>query len=66
MTSSIFYNDETTEYITDPELIDEKYGALVDLVVDGGQGGLIPSTIVDFTTNEPIITREGAGELIYN
>jgi len=64
MTSSIFYNDETTEYITDPELIDEKYGALVNLVVDGGEGGLIPSTIVDCTTDEPIIVRQGAGELL--
>jgi tRNA threonylcarbamoyl adenosine modification protein (Sua5/YciO/YrdC/YwlC family) len=63
MTSSIFYNDETTEYITDPELIDEKYGTLVDLIVDGGDGGLIPSTIVDCTTDEPQIIREGAGEL---
>jgi tRNA threonylcarbamoyl adenosine modification protein (Sua5/YciO/YrdC/YwlC family) len=64
MTSSIFYNDETTEYITDPELIDEKYGMLVDLIIDGGEGGIIPSTIVDCTTDEPIILREGAGELL--
>ncbi|MDR1653505.1 MAG: threonylcarbamoyl-AMP synthase [Prevotellaceae bacterium] len=64
MTSSIFYNDRTTEYITDPELIDEKYGTLVDLIIDGGEGGLIPSTIVDCTTEKPEIIREGAGKLI--
>jgi len=64
MTSSIFYNDQTTEYITDPELIEEKYGTLVDLIVDGGEGGIIPSTIVDCTTNEMVIIRQGAGELL--
>ena len=61
MTSSIFTDDETTEYITDPELIDEKYGNQVDLVIDGGMGGLIHSTIVDCTDDEPEIVREGAG-----
>lgn len=64
MTSSIFYHDDTTEYITDPELIEEKYGNQVSLVVDGGFGGLVPSTIVDCTEDEIEITRFGAGELI--
>jgi len=65
MTSSIFTDEKTTEYITDPELIEEKYGNQVDLVVDGGMGGLIHSTIVDCTDDEPEIVRAGAGELIY-
>ena len=63
MTSSIFYNEETTEYITDPELIEEKYGHQVDLVIDGGLGGVMPSTIVDCTGDDPEILREGAGLL---
>ncbi|VBB44769.1 Translation factor SUA5 [uncultured Paludibacter sp.] len=63
MTSSIFTDDETTEYITDPELIEEKYGRQVSLVIDGGSGGLIHSTIIDCTGEEPEIVREGAGEL---
>ena len=63
MTSSIFYDDETTEYITDPELIEEKYGHQVDLVIDGGSGGITPSTIVDCTGDEPEIIREGTGVL---
>jgi len=63
MTSSIFTDEKTTEYITDPELIEEKYGNQVDLVIDGGMGGLIHSTIVDCTGDEPEIVREGAGEL---
>lgn len=62
MTSSIFYNDDT-EYMTDPELIDEKYGKQVDMVIDGGEGGFIPSTIVDCTDDEPQVVREGVGEL---
>lgn len=64
MTSSIFH-DEDTEYITNPELIDEKYSKQVDLIIDGGEGGYIPSTIVDCTGDEIEITREGAGELIF-
>ena len=65
MTSSIFTDEKTTEYITDPELIEEKYGHQVDLVVDGGFGGLMHSTIVDCTEDDPIIIREGGGELEY-
>ncbi|MBP1662997.1 MAG: translation factor [Bacteroidetes bacterium] len=63
MTSSIFVDDETTEYITDPELIDEKYGHQVDLVVDGGMGGLLHSTVVDCTGEQAEIIREGFAEL---
>jgi len=65
MTSSIFTDEKTTEYITDPELIEEKYGNMVSLVIDGGFGGLEHSTIVDCTDNEPIIARQGGGVLIY-
>lgn len=64
MVSSIFTDDDTLEYVTDPELIEEKYGHQVDLVIDGGYGGLIPSTIVDCTGDEPEIIREGAGEIV--
>ncbi len=64
MVSSIFTDDDTTEYITDPELIEEKYGHQVDLVIDGGYGGLDASTIVDCTGGEPEIVRQGAGELV--
>jgi len=64
MVSSIFTDDHTTEYITDPELIEEKYGHQVDLVIDGGFGGLDHSTIIDCTSSEPEIIRQGAGELL--
>lgn len=64
MVSSIFTDEDTTEYITDPELIEEKHGHQVDLVIDGGYGGLQHSTIIDCTGEEPEVVREGAGELI--
>lgn len=64
MTSSIFTNDESMEYFTDPELIDEKFGQQVDLVIDGGYGGSIHSTIVDCTDDEIEIVRIGAGILV--
>ena len=57
-------DDEDSEYVTDPELINEKYGDDVDLVIDGGIGGLEPSTIVNCTEDEPEIIRQGKGFLI--
>ena len=55
--------DEEEEYMTDPELIEERYIREVDCVVDGGIGAVIPSTVVDLTGEEAEILREGAGEL---
>lgn len=65
MTSSIPLESNQQEYCIDPELIQEKYSQHVDLVIDGGMGGLEYSTVVDFTGGEPVIIREGAGELVY-
>ncbi|MDR2843508.1 MAG: Sua5/YciO/YrdC/YwlC family protein, partial [Candidatus Symbiothrix sp.] len=56
--------DDVLEYSTDPELIEEEYGRMVDVVIDGGYGGLIPSTVVDCTGEEIEIIRQGKGELI--
>ncbi len=64
LTTSLKSNDEILEYNTDPELIFEDYKNIVDIVIDGGYGGLIPSTIIDYTDKEPIIIRQGAGEFI--
>lgn len=55
---------EMVEEYTDPEEIYEKFKKLVDIVVDGGIGGMVPSTIVDCTTDESIIIREGLGEWV--
>jgi len=53
--------DEVEEY-TDPEVIYERFGDIVDFVIDGGIGGMIPSTIVDCTTDDWAVTRQGLGE----
>lgn len=53
---------EMIEEYTDPEMMEDKFGKLVDLVVDGGIGGWVPSTIVDCTQEPPVVLRKGAGE----
>lgn len=53
---------EMVEEYTDPELMYENFKNRVDIVIDGGMGGTIPSTIVDCTTDDYIVTRQGAGE----
>jgi tRNA A37 threonylcarbamoyladenosine synthetase subunit TsaC/SUA5/YrdC len=58
--SSSLPGDMVEEY-TDPEYIHEKFEKLVDLVIDGGIGGMEYSTIVDMTEEEPIVTRQGLG-----
>lgn len=55
--------DEDIEYMTDPELMDEKFGNIVDLVIDGGIGGTEGSTIVDCTGDEAEVIRQGKGWL---
>src|SRR5699024_114302 len=61
ISTSIKDDDEVIEYTTDPELIYEKWGKMVDVVVNGGYGGNVPSTVVDLTGKEPLIIREGKG-----
>jgi len=65
LTTSLKMDDEIQEYPTDPELIAEEYGDLVDAVIDGGYGGIIPSTIIDCSGDEPEIIREGLGKVDY-
>jgi tRNA threonylcarbamoyl adenosine modification protein (Sua5/YciO/YrdC/YwlC family) len=63
LTTSINDEDEVVEYSTDPELIFEKYENLVDVVIDGGYGQNVASTILDCTGNEIEILRQGLGRL---
>lgn len=63
ITASVKDDDEVVEYTTDPELIEERYGREVSLVIDGGMGDNVPTTIVDLTGDEPEIVREGRAEL---
>ena len=65
LSTSIHGDDAILEYYTDPELIHEKFQDMVDLVIDGGFGELVPSTIIDCTGDEIVLEREGKGELDY-
>lgn len=53
---------ENVEDYTDPEIIHDKFEKLVNIIIDGGIGGVIPSTIIDYTEGQPELIREGAGE----
>ena len=63
VSTSIRDEDDVIEYTTDPELIFEKWQNLVDLVIDGGYGHNVGSTIIDLSGDQPIVVREGKGSL---
>lgn len=63
VSTSIHDEDEVLEYSTDPELIFEKWQNLVDVVIDGGYGDNVASTIIDLSEFEPVVVREGKGSV---
>lgn len=63
LTTSLKSDDEILEYFTDPIDIYDDFKKLVDIVIDGGIGGNVPSTVIDCTKEPPEVLREGAGEL---
>ena len=63
ITTTIKDDDDIVPFITDPEIIFERFQHLVDIVIDGGMGGNIPSTIIDATTDDFEIVRRGLGEV---
>jgi tRNA threonylcarbamoyl adenosine modification protein (Sua5/YciO/YrdC/YwlC family) len=63
LSTSVKDEDELLEYATDPELMHEQFENQIDIVIDGGYGGLVPSTIVDCSNGEIQISRQGLGEL---
>ncbi|MGL5111360.1 MAG: L-threonylcarbamoyladenylate synthase, partial [Flavobacterium sp.] len=62
VSTSIRDEDDVIEYTTDPELIFEKWQNVVDLVIDGGYGDNMGSTIIDLSDFEPVVIREGKGD----
>ena len=56
-------NHEEPEYTTNPELIAELYASKVDYIIDGGEGDIVGSTIIDCTEGTPEIVRQGKGEV---
>lgn len=63
VSTSVKKNDDFLDYETDPEIIHEELGHLVDIVIDGGTGGLVPSTVIDCTGDQPVLVRQGKGEV---
>lgn len=63
VSTSIYDEDDVIEYTTDPELIFEKWQNLVDIVIDGGYGDNTASTVIDLSGDEPVIIREGKGDI---
>lgn len=61
--TSFHIDDAILEYPTDATLIYDEFKDLVDVVIDGGNGSLTPSTIIDLTGHEPVVLREGLGSL---
>ncbi|MBL7473586.1 L-threonylcarbamoyladenylate synthase [Robertkochia sediminum] len=62
VSTSIYDEDEVIEYTTDPELIREKWDKLVDVVIDGGYGDNVPTTVIDLSGDTPEVIREGKGD----
>ncbi len=65
VSTSLPYDEREPEYAFEPDLIQERFGDLVDMVIDGGLGGVFPSAIIDCTSGEPEIIREGVKPLDY-
>lgn len=63
LSTSIHHEDDIIDYITEAYSIYERYEHTVDIVIDGGTGGIVPSTVIDCTHEEPVIIREGLGVL---
>lgn len=63
VSTSIRDEDELLEYTTDPELIYEKWQNLVDIVIDGGYGDNVASTVIDLSEEAPLVIREGKGSI---
>ena len=61
--TSLHHIDELIEYPTDPQEIHEQYENLIEMMVDGGYGKILASTVIDCTDGEPKVIREGAGSV---
>ena len=63
VSTSIYDEDDVIEYTTDPELIFEKWQNRVDIVIDGGYGDNVASTVIDLSADAPVVVREGKGDI---
>lgn len=65
LSASVKNDEDEMEYCTDPELIHEKWADIADIVIDGGYGGIEPSTVIDCSEEEAVLVRQGKGTLKY-
>ena len=63
ITTSLHDTDKIVDYTTDPAVIFERWGKNIDLMMDDGFGGNIPSTVIDLCKKEPVVIRKGKGPL---
>lgn len=63
ISTSVHDEDEILEYTTDPEILEKRFGKVVDVIIDGGYGKNVPSTVIDCTGPEPLVVREGLGSV---
>ena len=63
ITTSLHDTDKIIDYTTDPAVIFERWGKNIDLMMDDGFGGNIPSTVIDLCKKEPVVIRKGKGSL---
>jgi tRNA threonylcarbamoyl adenosine modification protein (Sua5/YciO/YrdC/YwlC family) len=63
VSTSIHDDDKILDYTTDPEMIHERYGKIVDIVVDGGYGKNVPSTVIDCSDGNFTVIRQGLGKI---
>lgn len=63
MVTSVRSDDDFEEYLTNPDDIQEQFGELVDIIIDGGPGHFYPSTVIDCTNEIPLVIREGKGKV---
>ncbi len=59
LSTSVHDEDEIVEYTTDPDVLEQRFGKIVDVIIDGGFGKNKPSTVIDCTQDQPVIIREG-------
>ncbi|HCQ28964.1 MAG TPA: threonylcarbamoyl-AMP synthase, partial [Flavobacteriales bacterium] len=65
ITTSLHDDDEILDYTTDPELIYERYNSQIKYIIDGGYGNNVPSTIIDCSSGECEVIREGLGDISF-
>lgn len=63
ITTSLHDKDKIIDYTTDPEVIFEEWNSIVDIMIETGAGGNLPSTVIDLTQGEPLIVRKGKGSV---